>query len=322
MSLEVPVYPNYFLESPQVTQSDTESIITTLDIFDKSRKNNQIFNDDNSDISRICSKRDYQRPQKSNLYSHEYRTLKTMTKNDLTDLYYVHYVSDQNTLQGISIFYDCPISIIKKVNKLNCILHLDDVRIRKLLLIPLASCGIKFQSTKIFNPPTRNKSIFDKNADDVEEFLQESFSNHELDCDHYKHAKDICTLPGSALSRLIIKQIRTEFSFKDNICGDPLLAGISFLSEDLPTALVKVPYGLLFARKRSESVPSLTKSSTESDHSEFKRSFERHRKSTSYNRKKRSESPTLLERFFYFIGLSSGNCLYEIELKRLPAKQA
>lgn len=320
MILEAPSYPNYFLESPKVTQSDTESTIT-LDIFDKSSRNNEIFRCETNEESQTSSSLINQRSLKSSLCSHDFRTLGSMTENDLTDQYYVHYVTEQNTLQGISILYDCPISAIKKTNKLNCILHLDDVRIRKLLLIPLASCGTKLHSTKIFNPPKPNKSIFDKHEDDVEEFLQESFSQHEVDCDHYKHAKDLCSLPGSALSRLITKQIRTEFSLKDNICGSPKISGITFLKEDLPTVLVVIPYGLLFAKRRSQSVPSLTKSSLESNYSELKRSFEIQRKTTPNRRKEKSENFTLLQRFYCFIGISSEDCVCDIELKRLPTKQ-
>lgn len=246
-------YPNYYNESPDLVCSDKDSI-DTLDIFDKALQNNVIFkNDMQSDSPPVGSSTP--RNIRSRLSKISYKTVSLVHSHDLNELYYVHYVTDLTTLQGVSIQYDCPVGIIRKTNRFNSIQSFDDVRIRKLLLIPLRSCGDKLHHEKIYDPPHHDKTLLNLDAVDVEAFMNDSFAHSEDSSHSDAHnctREDLCGLSGTALSRAIRRDIQKEYKIKD--CLESLmLKGFLFIHNDRISFLFKIPDNLLNKKKRSIS---------------------------------------------------------------------
>lgn len=240
-------------------ESHQESKVTKVDLFDKKNVNRSIFLDDKADKSESGSTGSSislrNRSMRSQLSGKQSTTITEINPNVLKNLYLVHYVTKQNTIQGISIQYDCLIPVIRKYNRFNNIMNLDDVRIRKLILIPLKDCGTRLQSTEIHQFSENHPLILGGEGMDTEMFLKDAFADMDEDISVINR-DEICKLSGHALSRLISEDIKSEFNVKGEDLGIKL-EGSCFLNSDAPSVVVDIPESLFFKKKkmRSQSLP-------------------------------------------------------------------
>lgn len=91
---------------------------------------------------------------------------------DRDALVYIHHVSPQDTLPGLSIKFNCPLATIKKTNRL---WSNDSIQFKKTIVLPVDECNIKGQ--RVRGPETDQESLLTSSPDDDEKTPKASTHN-------------------------------------------------------------------------------------------------------------------------------------------------
>ncbi|KAH3679058.1 hypothetical protein WICMUC_001253 [Wickerhamomyces mucosus] len=197
------------LEEKESDKFTDDSTNDRIDIFDYNLTNGTLFTEDSI---KFDVNNDYEHQFEFNRFctNNKYQTINQLCKIDtFRELYFVHYVNDETTLQSLSITYKCSISEIRKVNRLESE-NINYVQIKKFVLVPLCHC--KFPGNfKIYQAPGAEKSIYDEYEIDVETFINESVpSNNTWHADSSIKCCDLKTQPGAVISRVLLNDVTMD----------------------------------------------------------------------------------------------------------------